>query len=231
MNLSEFLLKRRNWQLSQKQFHERCYTCRRSKPLCYCHLIKSFQSEPQFVILIHPVEFRRRVATGRMAHLCLNNSIMIDAASFGENTKLQGILNNPDHHCVVLYPGENSVNLSPLSVGERWELFPKDKKLVIIVIDGTWNTASGMMRSCEKLNNLPRVCFSPRQASRFRIRKQPKDFCLSTIEAIHECIDLLNVQASSAHDHLLEVFDRVIDWHIELNAKAKSTATQKILLK
>lgn len=102
--------------------------------------------------------------------------------------------------------------------------------LAVIVIDGTWATARKMMRLSVNINRLPRVCFTPPTPSNFRIRKQPKVECYSTIEAIHHTIELMggcgggiapmasdgDAWAARAHDILLDVFDQMINRQIEL---------------
>lgn len=227
MNLADFLRVREERRAKATPPFDKCLSCNRSKPMCYCHLVEGFESDPQFVILIHPIEHKRRVASGRMAHCCLKNSMLLRGADFSRNEKLDRLLADPSKHCVVLYPGLNSLNLSPLTFEERRRQLEPDKQLVLIVIDGTWGTANKMLASNEIISKLPRVCFSPRQPSNFRIRKQPKPQCVSTIEAIHECIELLSQGAATAsaprkHDNLLSVFQQVIDLHIELNPRMQA---------
>lgn len=153
------------------------------------------------------MEARRRVATGRMAHLCLRGSTLIEGIQFSGHAKIREIVSNPENHCVILYPGRNSVDLS--SAGSSF--VPEGKKLVVFVIDGTWATAGRMIRS-EDLRGLPSVSFSLVARSRFRVRKQPAAECLSTIEAIHRTIDLLGT--TSEHDSLLKVFDRMVEFQL-----------------
>jgi DTW domain-containing protein YfiP len=60
---------------------------------------------------------------------------------------------------------------------------------------------------------IPRVSFAPGRPSRYLFRRQPRAECLSTIEAVHRVIDLLDrpggypVRPTGAHENLLEVFD------------------------
>lgn len=120
------------------------------------------------------------------------------------------------YHSVILYPGPTSKNLTTMSDSEKETLFPKNKQLRIFVIDGTWATARKMTRQSENLKKLPRICFTPLNPSNFRVRKQPKVDCYSTIEAIHHTIELLgesqnfNVQERT-HDKLLHVFDYMVE--------------------
>ena len=65
------------------------------------------------------------------------------------------------------------------------------KTPLILVVDGTWNTARKMLRLSRNLHSVPRICFTPVRPSRFRVRKQPHPNCYSTIEAIHQTLELL----------------------------------------
>lgn len=74
------------------------------------------------------------------------------------------------------------------------------------------------MRLSRDIANLPRICFTPTTPSNFRVRRQPRRDCYSTIEAIHHTIDLFQTPAALTRDHdrLLDLFDRMIDRQIEL---------------
>ena len=190
-----------------------CYRCRQAGFGCFCEFVRPFESSAHFVILIHPIEVKRRIATGRMAHLCLKNSTLIQGVEFSENEMIDSIVGDSRNHCVVLYPGRHSLNLSELNEEERCSLVPTSKRLVVFVIDGTWNTAGRMIRS-RNLRDLARISFDPNLQSRFRVRKQPAPECLSTIGAIHRTIELLPGLGSRDHDNLLEVFDQMVEFQL-----------------
>ena len=194
-----------------------CYRCHQAGFGCYCEFVRPFESKIHFVILIHPIEVKRRIATGRMAHLCLQNSTLIEGQDFSENERVRQIVANDKNHCVVLYPGRNSVNLSQLTMTERAWLVPNGKALVVFVIDGTWNTAGRMIRN-RHLLHLPRISFEPGGLSRFRVRRQPAPEFLSTIEAIHRTIDLFDESGIRDHDNLLTVFDQMVEFQLRFTA-------------
>lgn len=182
---------------------------------CFCHQIQSFDPKIKFVILIHPIEHRRRIATGRMSHLCLQNSHFILGDDYTNDVRVNQIIDDPNHSCFILYPGADALDLNhdciPNSVGQ--------KKIVIFVIDGTWRTAGQSIRFSKNLCKLPKVCFTPKKKSAFRVRKQPKPEFYSTVEAIHETIELLGPSvgfdvASRKHDNLLTVFNWMVDKQI-----------------
>lgn len=215
MNLHAYRERRLLLLEQEDKFRQLCTKCFQPEFGCYCAYVRRFDPKIQFVILIHPIEVKRRIATGRMSHLCLENSRLIAGQDYSDNRDVNEILADSSVHPVVLYPGPSSVDLTSMSGSERARLFPTEKKLAVFVIDGTWTTARKMVRSAN-LISLPRICFSPRSPSRFRVRKQPKANCYSTIEAIHETIELLGEGrgfdvAEGEHHALLDVFDVMVE--------------------
>jgi len=74
-----------------------------------------------------------------------------------------------------------------------------------------------MIRLSHNLASLPAICFEPPLPSTYRVRRQPKSYCYSTLEAIHHVLDLFSPSGSEAsqshlpHENLLTVFNSVID--------------------
>ena len=226
MNLQKYFENRKIFLASEQKFREMCLDCRQPEFNCYCDHVKSFDPGVKFVILTHPIEVRRRIATGRMSHLCLKNSELIVGHDYSKNQKVNAILENPDLHSVILYPGRQSLNISKWSEEEKRNLVPSNKKLAIFVIDGTWNTARKMMHLSKNLKNLPQICFTPERLSTFRVRKQPAPECVSTIEAIHQCIELLGTE-NREHDKLLEVFDQLVEQQLVFVERANSRHSKR----
>lgn len=222
MRLADYTQKREQTRQEElSRYRDFCVTCLRPALTCYCRHVQPFDPKIHFVILIHVREAQKRIATGRISHRCLENSVLLHGYNYSHDPRVNSILANPENHCVVLYPGANSANLTQQTISERAALFPKDKKLVVFVIDGTWTTARKIVQRSHNLTHLPRICFSPSEPSRFRLRKQPKENYCSTIEAIHHTLELLgptqgfDVQ-SRVHDRLLQVFDHMVEQQIEL---------------
>jgi DTW domain-containing protein YfiP len=226
-NVQEYLIHKNK--LKEQEFtpRENCSVCGFAKRTCYCHLVKSFDSKIVFAILIHQIEIDRKIATGTLSHLILENSYLINGYDYSEDEVLNELIENPKNHCVILYPGTDSLNLSELSTTDKKGLVPKDKQLVIIVIDGTWRTARQSMYLSQNLIKLPKISFNNDTPSNFRIRKQPSFECCSTVEAVHKTINLLGDSqgfdvASRVHDNLLDVFDSMVDKQIYLTGTRTS---------
>ncbi len=218
MNIEAYKKQREKLEKQAVQYRELCSTCVQPGFGCYCQHIQSFHTPIKFVILIHPIEVRRRIATGRMSHLCLKNSLLIHGQDYSKNDQVNEILEDPEHQSFVLYPGAQSKNLSDLSPPQRKEIFDSSKTPVLFVIDGTWATAKKMMRQSQNLAALPRLSFTPPKQSRFRVRKQPAPECLSTIEAIHHSLELLGPAVgfqSQEQNHLLDVFDKMVERQLD----------------
>ncbi|MBX2988357.1 MAG: DTW domain-containing protein [Bdellovibrionaceae bacterium] len=223
MNVAAYRERRRRLQESEPRYRRLCTVCLQPDFSCYCGEIRKFDPGIKFVILNHPIEMRRRIATGRMSHLCLEDSELIVGHDYSADPKVNALIEDPRFHPVILYPGPSSFNLSLCGAEEKRRRFPGDRKLLVFVIDGTWATARQTSRQSDNLRRLPRISFTPPRASNFRVRKQPASECFSTIEAIHHSIELLGDVAgfdlsSRRHDHLIEMFDLMVERQLRIIA-------------
>lgn len=203
-----------------REDRERCLGCWQPKFNCFCHTVNKFDPNIEFVVLIHPIEARRRVATGRMSFLSLENSHILKGSEFPDDKKLNELLNEPGYRNIILSPGVDAVNLTGLPQSKIKEHFPTDKKLRIFVLDGTWTTAKKMFNRTPELQKLKRYFFVPEKESNIRVRKQPNANCHCTLEAIHHTIELLGPSQgfdikSRIHDNLLKPFDWMVETQIK----------------
>jgi DTW domain-containing protein YfiP len=165
---------------------EMCYRCGWPKSLCWCPSIQPMATRTKFVFLMHPKEYRyAKAGTGRLTHLCLADSELYRGVAFDDHEAVQALIHDPRNFPVLLYPGENARNLSagglrPDELGGR--------RLVVLLLDGTWSEARKMLRLSPSLQRLPRIMFTPAAPSRFVIKQQPQAGCLSTLEATHEVL-------------------------------------------
>jgi len=169
----------------------------------------------RFVFLMHPKEFKREKAgTGRLTHLCLPNSEIRMGTDFDHHPEVQALLRDPANHCVLLYPGPTARNLSR---GELTRAELGERRLVVLLLDATWACARKMLRLSPTLQALPRIMFTPGAPSRFIIKQQPQEGCLSTLEATHETLLALERSGLDAYTEpaqLLSLFDRMQRYQI-----------------
>lgn len=193
------------------QFREWCAGCRRPAIGCYCGLIEPFESLPRFVILSQPREAKHRLGTGRMAHLSLANSRWFEGVDFTQHSQVNREIADHANAPMLLFPSRHAVNLSNLTLTERKQLAVGPRMPVVFVLDGTWKSVRKMLRLSDNLRCLPTICFRPLTASAYGFRREPRPECYSTIEAIHQVIELFNGPncaegAVRRHDGLLKPF-------------------------
>jgi DTW domain-containing protein YfiP len=164
---------------------------------------------------MHPKEFKQEKAgTGRLTHLCLVDSEIHMGIGFDENESVQDLLNDPNFFPVLLYPGEQAQNLSngPANLNNL-----NGRRLLVILLDATWSGARKMLRLSPSLQRLPRIMFTPSAPSRYVIKQQPQEGCLSTLEATHEILVALERAGLDRYpmpEQLHGLFDRMQDFQI-----------------
>ncbi len=212
-----------------KDFREQCWNCRRPHDLCLCSRIKPFLIEPLLVLLVHPKEYKKSVGTAHLVKLSVKNSMlrMGKGADFDQDPEIQKILADPSYLPVVLFPGPSSLNLDTVDAAQIQAFNPQNKRLAIFLIDATWSLATKMLRLSETLTRLPRVSFNVKKRSQYQFRRQPQEFCLSTVEATHLLIESLStagiskVPEQNIHDHMLEVFGWMVERQVGFSARGE----------
>lgn len=202
-----------------------CWTCHRAQPLCLCQRIKPFRWDPLLAVLIHPKEFRKTIGTARLVKLAVQGSMLWTGygPDFDQHPQLLTLIQNPEYFPVVLFPGPKSTNLSQASPEELGRLVPPRRRLAVLVIDGSWSLAQKMLHTSQVLRELPRVSFDVVSPSHYRFRKQPKPYCLSTVEAIHILIEKLHERGLSpapihqGHHTLLDTSHWLVQEQIKFN--------------
>lgn len=203
-----------------------CYRCFWPQSLCWCPSLRPMPTRTHFAFLMHPKEFKQeKAATGRLTHLCLPNSSLHMGVSFDGDASVQRLLCDPRHHAVLLYPGPGAVNLSafagrsaePTAGQAAFAASLEGRTLLVVLLDATWSCARKMLRLSPSLQRLPRVMFTPSGPSRYTIKQQPQEGCLSTLEAVHEVLTVLDragLDDYALPGQLLDVFGRMQDFQM-----------------
>lgn len=188
-----------------------CLHCFRPKDHCLCNQIHPVDTGIKFVILMHPWEaYKQRTGTGRLTALSLKDSEIIIDLSFDNNRRFLELIHSDDYHPMVLYPGKEAYT----AAGCDFSQAEGNKKLLIFLIDATWVMARKMMHKSLSLQKLPRLSFDRPYTSRFYIKTQPAEHCLSTIESTYYLIRELQDAGLSDPEKSVEGMMRVFD---ELN--------------
>jgi DTW domain-containing protein YfiP len=169
----------------------------------------------KFVFLMHPKEFKQEKAnTGRLTHLCLPTSELHVGIGFDDHEPVQALCADPKNLCVLLYPGLQARNLSK---GELPAAELGQRQLVIFLLDATWACARKMLKLSPSLQRLPRIMFTATAPSRYVIKQQPQEGCLSTLEATHEvllCLERAGLDHYPLPKQLHDLFDRMQQFQI-----------------
>ncbi len=193
-----------------------CYLCFRPQAVCYCDAVRPTPHRTRVVIVQHPREEFHPLNTARVAERCLTHAEVLR----GDVPDLDAAfrqLNLPEK-TALLYPSRDAVDVGELDPSERPEC--------IVVIDGTWNQARVLNRRMAALAALPRVRFTPPSPSEYRIRREPKDDYLSTVESIALMLQLLEPEGFDV-ERLRATFRTMIDRNVEARKQSTATPRQK----
>jgi DTW domain-containing protein YfiP len=158
-----------------------CRDCGRARVACVCDRITQHPTRTRILLLQHPRERRVAIGTARMAHLALPNSRLRVGVDFTDDPEVRAALTGTSP-TYVLFPGTGTAPVEQL---------PRDRAITLIVLDGTWWQARKLLKLNPAIAALPRVAFRPHKPSAYVIRREPADFCVSTIEALAEALTVL----------------------------------------
>jgi DTW domain-containing protein YfiP len=176
----------------------RCPRCHMLGRLCVCALIPSppIATRTRIVLVIHRYEDRKPTNTGRLATECLANQEVIVRGHDGEPTPPIAI--PPGTRPLLLFPHESAT-----------ALVTSDEPVTLIVPDGSWRQARRVRRRVPGLVDVPCVTLPPGPPSRYRLRSEPVDGGLATLEAIARALAILD--GPEAADALERVFRAMVD--------------------
>jgi len=185
-----------------------CERCGRPAVGCWCRDLPRLDTRTRVVLVQHPREARTAIGTARMAHLCLPNSALFVGETVDDPLLLAEI-SDPARPAVLLFPAPDAPDILAA---------PPEGPVTLVVVDGTWSQAGKLVRRNLRLAALPRYAFRPPRASEYRIRREPRPDCVSTIEALAFVLGALEGAPDRARA-LLEPFRRMVDFQVGFIAR------------
>ena len=169
----------------------------------------------KFVFLMHPKEAKRqRTGTGRLASICLPGSEIIMGIDFTQNERLNSLLNDERYFPMLMYPGEDAWNCGRQGFKEA----VANRQPLVIIIDSTWFCSKKMIRLSKNLHNLPKLSFKGSYKSIFTFKKEPYDYCVSTIESCYYIIKELQscslAKSECSPEPLMYIFRKMIEFQL-----------------
>lgn len=172
---------------------------------------------------MHPKEFKKvKNGTGHLTHLALENSELFVGIDFTNHKRINEIIKSYDSY--VLYPSKDALNISHTN--------PQAKRdMAIFIIDSTWSCSLKMLRESKNLQTLKYMSFDSTKLSQFKIKQQPAEFCLSSIESTLSVLELLNkykIEKLNKNDleEFLNPFKKMIEYQQKIIANPLSNAVR-----
>jgi len=190
--------------IADREHRRVCPACRRPLRVCYCAHVTKVETRTRVVVLQHPRERDMPIGTARMATLCLPRAELHEGVRWDAEA-LERVLADPWRPPVLLYPGGGAIDVMR---------HPPRGPVTLVVVDGTWSQAKKIVRENPRLQTLPRYTFTPPAPSEYRIRREPEDAYVSTIEALVHVLGALEGDRDR-FAALLQPFRAMIDTQIE----------------
>jgi DTW domain-containing protein YfiP len=166
-----------------------CPRCLLKQRVCLCAEIPSVRSRTHVVIVRHHLERWRSSNSGRLAHLALPNSEIVDHGGSGGPAHLP-----PLDGAWLLFPEGEPTTTPPTPLPRQ-----------LVVLDATWSQARRMYRKIPALRGLPILRLADAPMPVARMRESPAPGRVSTIEAIARALRLLE------GDEIAEPLERLFE--------------------
>ncbi|MDA1051464.1 MAG: DTW domain-containing protein [Planctomycetota bacterium] len=183
---------------SEIESRQRCYQCFRPKSLCFCEAIPQIDNRTDVLILQHVGERFHPFNTARIVQKALRRCQLI-----ADHNQRLAAHDLPIHaNAGLLYPRANAPSLTELPAAERPDQ--------LVIIDGTWHQAKTIVRDVPQLHQLPCFRLEPASPGQYRIRREPNEQSLSTVEATVAALQVLEPNTVGL-DQLLCAFHQMVE--------------------
>ena len=184
-----------------------CEGCQRPPLVCICQALVTCAPRTKVVVVQHPRESDNAIGTAWMVERCLGATRLV-GVEFEDDPAFQRAISDPEAPAILLAPGPDAVDLTAN---------PPSTPVTLVVVDGTWAQARKLLRVNPALARLPRYAFQPAQPSNYRIRREPADHCVSTIEATVAALECLEpLRGGGSVRAVLGAFDAMVDHQIRI---------------
>ncbi len=189
-----------------------CARCERPVSVCYCAALTTVDTDSRIVILQHPREHGMPIGTAHMASLCLPQASLHVGLTWDESDVLREACGDPERPAVLLYPGPDARDILTE---------PPPSPVTLVVVDGTWSQARSVVRNNPQLASLPRYAFRAPEPSNYRIRREPCDEYVSTLEAVMHVLGAIEGEPERFRA-LLQPMNAMVDAQIAAQRAARA---------
>lgn len=167
-----------------------------------CDQVPTVANRTGIILLQHRKERDHPLGTARFVRLGLQHQqihVLLGQRGASERVVLPA-------GAALLYPGPDARDLATLPAHARPEH--------LVLLDATWPLAHQLYRDNPWIRALPQVRFDPASPSRYRIRPEPREDYVSTLEAAVGALRVLEPELRGL-DELLGAFDHMIDQQVD----------------
>lgn len=167
-----------------------CEQCHYPINTCVCKHIKNISVPLNVIIIQHPKEATHAKNTARLVTMCIPSACVV----LSDNADAMHTLaqSSCKQTTALIYPSENSTALEDLPRTQ------KQHYRTLILIDGSWKQAFGIVKRSPWLQTLPSYHFSNATPSQYAIRHTSLPNALSTLEAAAHSISCICQRDMSA---------------------------------
>jgi DTW domain-containing protein YfiP len=171
--------------------------------------VTKIATRTRVVILQHPRERDVPINTARIAALCLPDAELAVGVRWEGTPAFARAIGDPARPAALLYPGAGAIDV---------EASPPETPITLLVIDGTWWQAKKVLRENPALAALPRYAFRPPRESEYRIRREPREDYVSTIEALVHVLSVLE-RDGARFAEMLAPFRAMVEAQLDFAAR------------
>ncbi|MHC6646926.1 tRNA-uridine aminocarboxypropyltransferase [Alteromonas sp. HB246098] len=170
-----------------------CKKCGYPEATCICVHISTVNTSLNIIIIQHEKEAYHAKNTARLISLCIPTSRIVltnDAQAMGSLPNECSL-----EHTALMYPSDTSMPIERTAPERLKQLS------TLLLIDGSWKQAFGIVKQHPWLATLPTFHFSSAPTSNYAIRHTKLEHALSTLEATAYAISCLEkTDVSALHE-------------------------------
>ena len=219
-----------------------CGRCKRpAGDACICASLPAapIAVSTRVLVIQHPREARKAIASVPIIPLCVQQVDVVRAAvpwlrgheeplprpadlDFFQRSIREG------YEPLLLFPGREALALDSKDTIDRWSA--QHGKVLLVLIDGTWSQAQNMMRHSPGLAAAcTHVMFeSDQQPIIGKLRREPQQHCMSTLEACARALRLVEptAEAEAAAGYMERTLQAMVDGQLQHVMRSRAGWTQ-----
>jgi DTW domain-containing protein YfiP len=179
-----------------KLSQHRCPRCEIRRPLCFCEFIPQIELATRVIILMHTLEQVLTTNTAKLVYKSLTNS-QIKIHGRKDERFSAATLHERGRTSLLLYPSGHATELTADFVANL------SGPVTLIVPDANWRQTNKFVRREPALAGIPHVRIPPGPSTEYRLRVQPHERGVCTLEAVARAIGIIESQDAQTKLELL----------------------------